>query len=326
MCDIDPSAGGPFVSRLGEEQQGHVAGHLESVGPAGQAHAPIDLLGPWLVDQCASDVAQVLVGLRSPQVFDSPEERSPVIPRDSRCLLDEDPKQASSLFGVYSLCPWANPVLESAACPVRRSLKPVVAGRSPDYEDISSLEGLRRNDRLIGGVETVAVAPDPQLRGTDINVIEPGWRKERPAAILGDSNHDVSAIQIVQVVSERAYRHEDLMPRGPRTPRRLEFDALGLRSPAAEEILYVDRKNPARSASFGAAVGLESFNVLMHASAQRPVTRARPICLETRSLDSRASAAPETAGIHVTGRFAAAGARQEDGRLGVRLATLPMAA
>ena len=108
---------------------------------------------------------------------------------------------------------------------------------------MSVADDLGREDRLIGGIEPVAVAADPFLGALDLPGGQAGRGQRRPPGPLPDANDDIAAVQVVIIVGEGADRPQRLEPRRMRVPGRLEFHPLRLHAAAVEEVVEVDRKN-----------------------------------------------------------------------------------
>ena len=122
-----------------------------------------------------------------------------------------------------------------------------VARTRPDDEDATLTHPFGRQHRLIGGIEAVAVTPDPMLRPFDLRRSEAGRRQHGVPVAFRDPDDDIASVQIVKVVRESADRLQDLRSRGPRIPRRLELHSLGLDRPAMQQAVEIDRQDGAHA-------------------------------------------------------------------------------
>ena len=105
---------------------------------------------------------------------------------------------------------------------------------------MTTIHGLRRHDRLVNGIDSVAIAPYPLLRRRELFRRETRRRQRGPAIGFLHAEHDVAAVQALQVVRERANVFQNLRAGGLGIPTRLELDANGLHHAAVQKIVEID--------------------------------------------------------------------------------------
>ena len=150
--------------------------------------------------------------------------------------------------------PVSRPSARSSASRRRRRCRAPVrlrfARRRPDHQDAAARHRFRRQERLVRGVEPVAVAAEPLLRRFDRAVRQPGRRQRGAPVPFGDADHDVPAVEVVVVVRERAERLQDLPPGRARVPPGLELDARRLDAARPEQVVDVDRQDGVHAVPF----------------------------------------------------------------------------
>ena len=242
---LDAGAREPVHRIVGEEEQPHVAGHLVAVGPRGDPQAFIHHTGVRLVEESTACVPQELPHLGLPQIFEGGVHGPAIIPRHTGGLLHEHAGEIRVFFSIHGLRTEANPVAPRTFLPVRCPVGLGVTGRGPHHQQVPTVKQLRGQDRLIGGIEPVAVTPNPLLGVLQRLLGEASRGQHGTSALLCHPDHQVAAVQVVQVVGKGADRLQHLGPRCLIVPAGLELHPLGFHTTAGKEILEVDGENQA---------------------------------------------------------------------------------
>ena len=218
------------------------------VDGSGNPHSAEDGLGIGLVAKRAADIVQVFAYLAFAQVFDPCPVRHAIVPRHPRRLFEQRFEPAAG-FGVHGLRADADPVLPARArrWSVRGAMRTIFAGRSPDDQNVAVVQDLGRQDGGIAWPQGSAAPPDPPLGLIDLVGTQSVWRSYGSALRLGDADDDVTAVEVLMIVRERADRLEYLEAGGIGIPARLELDPHRLDGAAAKEIVDVDRQDGAHA-------------------------------------------------------------------------------
>jgi hypothetical protein len=125
---------------------------------------------------------------------------SPVVERRLSRLFKQCAQMVA--LGFDRLRPVADPVAEIAP-PSGCRVRPGIAPWSPNDQDRTSLNVARKENRLVIGLNPIALASKRLLNFLEI-AIQSSRRKNRPATFLGNSQNDVPSVLVLKVVRESA--------------------------------------------------------------------------------------------------------------------------
>jgi len=164
---LDPSAAKPVVGVFGEHQKPYVFRGVIPVDLFGDTHPSEKLSCIRLFEQTASHILQKLAYLHLSYIFDGRRECAAVVERNTGRHLQQLMQKAIS-FGVHALRPDSDEVFMPPVSPGRSVMRAYIASRSPEDQNMLSVHDFGRHHRLIRGIDTVAVAPNPLLHRVDL--------------------------------------------------------------------------------------------------------------------------------------------------------------
>ena len=240
--------GKPLLGFVGEEEQPDVPGRFVLVDGGGDTHSAVDGSRVAFVAECAADIMQMLPHDAFSKKFDPYPMRGAVVPRHSHGLFQQGIQSATG-FRVHGLRADSNPVLPvpAGARPIRSTMRTLFAGGCPDDQNVVAVQDLGRQDRGVARPHGCAAPPDPSLRCIDLLTGQSDRRPNGPALRLGDSDDDITAVEVLEIVGECTDRLQHLKAGGVAIPARLEFDAHGFYRASAEEIVGIDRQDGAHA-------------------------------------------------------------------------------
>jgi len=121
----------------------------------------------------------------------------------------------------------------------------IIAGGRPDDQNVPVVQNLGRQDRRVARPHGGTAPPYPSLCGIAFLTIQADRRPHGPALRLGDTDDDVTAVEVLMIVGERTDRLQHLEAGGIGIPARLELDAHGLDGSTTDEIIDVDGQDGA---------------------------------------------------------------------------------
>ena len=168
------------------------------------------------------------------------------VPRHLGCLLHQGEEHAP-LSGIDGLCTEPNPVLQPPRVSVGGAMGTHVACPCPEHKQMLAADDLGGHDRLVGRVETIALASNPPLDVFRSGGVNAARRQDRVSVRLLDADHDIPSVEVVIVVRKGADCLQDLPADRLGVPTRLELDSLRLNTAAFQEAPDVDWKDLAHA-------------------------------------------------------------------------------